>query len=866
MDIEWLLTYDQILQRTNDIIIRVLELLSCEASHKYCIESAFHIEEFLKKYPEEKEKLVEAVQKGRIEIVCGGYTSTCNNIPQGEFLVRNYGYMKNLARHIFNYVPNVGWNVDEFGHNPQLPQILKKLGIDFYVFSRGVPHKIPEDFKWRGIDGTEIVAHWNSQSYTVLHPLPEDIVSAFHMITSKVNLVKENSPTPNVLLINSADWSLPQPHLPRIVNEWKKVKGGEIELEIATPSEYFDAITKHIDKLPILSEDFNGFAPGVLSSRIEVKKKNREVENLYLAAERFNAISSILGYEDSSEDLMKALKLILANHHHDPMHGGHTDPVYDNTIERFRDAQELSKEVLTRSLHYLASLINTENVGVKKTALIVFNPLGWRRRDIVSVEMAFGGEEIRSIRLLNNENKEIPFQLAEVERDGNGNLRKATVIFEAETPSLGYSVYYVYPSTEEKTFDTNLKVERNGYAYCIENNYYRILTDQYAGSIKSIYDKKNDVEILDTTRYYGNTIFDEEEKGSLFNFDGDCDGFLFVTPFKNLPSEKANNTSQMFSFPTITEYGPIKLTVMRRSLLGDSLVIQYVTIYNSIPRIDFKTIIDFRGKYRRLRLLFPINLKNGTITYGIPFGAVKRNEGEYPSTNWIDYSGDTWGVSLLNKGLPGNSVVKNNMMITLLRSTDRISALEDYRVNIYWSGRFGPGYQQHSDPAFFGFENISRTLVEPWMKEIGKRPGVYSGEKALENGEHIFDYSLLPHKGTWRDAKTYKVGLEFNNPLILIKTDIHKGKLPKRYSFISINPENLVLTAFLKDGDHYLIRFYEAEGKTTEGSIELFKPIDEAYNANLLGEPEKKLDVKERTIKVNVGKFEIVTLKVRLKK
>ncbi len=31
----------------------------------------------------------------------------------------------------------VGWEIDEFGHPHQIPQLHKKAGMDYYVFARG---------------------------------------------------------------------------------------------------------------------------------------------------------------------------------------------------------------------------------------------------------------------------------------------------------------------------------------------------------------------------------------------------------------------------------------------------------------------------------------------------------------------------------------------------------------------------------------------------------------------------------------------------------------------------------------------------------------------------------------------------------
>lgn len=55
----------------------------------------------------------------------------------------------------------VGYNVDSFGHNGMLPQILKKSGMDFYVFLRPQPHEKQLEaslFRWESPDGSQVTA------------------------------------------------------------------------------------------------------------------------------------------------------------------------------------------------------------------------------------------------------------------------------------------------------------------------------------------------------------------------------------------------------------------------------------------------------------------------------------------------------------------------------------------------------------------------------------------------------------------------------------------------------------------------------------------------------------------------------------
>ena len=83
------------------------------------------------------------------------------NIPCGESLVRQGLYGQRYFREKLGAQAKVGYNVDSFGHNGNLPQILKKSGMDYYVFMRPMPGEkaLPARlFRWESNDGSSVLA------------------------------------------------------------------------------------------------------------------------------------------------------------------------------------------------------------------------------------------------------------------------------------------------------------------------------------------------------------------------------------------------------------------------------------------------------------------------------------------------------------------------------------------------------------------------------------------------------------------------------------------------------------------------------------------------------------------------------------
>ncbi len=261
----------------------------------------------------------------------------------------------------------------------------------------------------------------------------------------------------------------------------------------------------------------------------------------------------------------------------------------------------------------------------------------------------------------------------------------------------------------------------------------------------------------------------------------------------------------------VVENGDVRKVIRATYDHENSRFGQYVMLYSGIPRLDFRMEIDWKHRNRILKIAFPVNVDSGKATYEIPFGSIEReaNGEEVVAQKWVDVSNNDCGVSLLNDCKYGFDVKGNVIRMTALRAP--------------------------TDP-----------------------------DPKADSGYHVFSYSLFPHKGGWRDGNTVRRGYEFNTPLIPVIVQPHKGDLPSVHSFIKITPENIVVTACKKseDSEDLLLRFYEAFGKATKCKITLFKPAARVTEVNLIEWNEKDLGESGREIELNVGAWEVKTLKV----
>jgi len=260
--------------------------------------------------------------------------------------------------------------------------------------------------------------------------------------------------------------------------------------------------------------------------------------------------------------------------------------------------------------------------------------------------------------------------------------------------------------------------------------------------------------------------------------------------------------------------------------LGSNTFATTIRLYEGIPRVDFETRILNNDRFVRYRLLVPTAVQNGRNVQEIPFGAIERPTAqEFPAQNWIDYSDSSHGVTLLNRAMPGNNVADGTLMLSLLRS----SRIQSYGI--------GGGFEgQGSDSGL----------------ELGQ--------------ECTLHYALVPHSGDWSASGAYRAGLEFNNPLIVRKSETHAGSLPNRWGLLGVTPANVVVSALkpAKDGS-MIIRVYEAGSHDTQGAaISINAKVLSVREANLMEDAGAKLKVEKNVLRFDLRRFEIKTFKVRL--
>jgi len=95
--------------------------------------------------------------------------------------------------------------------------------------------------------------------------------------------------------------------------------------------------------------------------------------------------------------------------------------------------------------------------------------------------------------------------------------------------------------------------------------------------------------------------------------------------------------------------------------------------------------------------------------------------------------------------------------------------------------------------------------------------------------------------------------------------EAHSGSMPAEFAYVTVKPENVVLTALKKaeDSDALIFRVYEWAGKSGDVEFHVPKGATEATVTNLLEKPEgSALKVADGVVTAPIHPFEILTVRV----
>lgn len=702
------------------------------------------------------------VAEGRWDIVGGWWVEPDCNIPSGESFVRHGLYGQRYFKDKFGVIARTGFNVDSFGHAGTLPQILKKSGLDYYVFLRPMPHEkgLPARlFWWQSDDGSRVLAFripfeylsWGRDVETHARRCADEMKEPVDESMCFYG-VGNHGGGPTIANIESIRGLDSDPAFPA-------------RLIFSTPEAFFCEAETQGWTIPVVQSELQHHASGCYAAHSGIKRWNRLAENRLLAAEKLSVAAAIWGKQSpaNQNEFARAWKNVLFNQFHDIMAGTSLEAAYDDARDAYGEALMIAGRALNHATQSIAW-----NIGIAQEdnarPLVVFNALAWPVKANVEIESS----RLKPDAVLVNESGVIiPHQ----ELRSTSTAGRSRLCFVADLPALGYRTYRLLSSTEIAR-DSQTQSTRQASDNSLENDRFCMQFDSATGCISSLRDKWNDVEVFSGPAALPVVLDDPADTWghNVFKWD------------------KVVGTFQADSI-RLVEQGPVKSVIRVTSRYGASSLVQDFAMYHDREQIDVSVLVDWHESCKMLKLRFPVNVRFMKITHEVPYGYTERsaNGEEEPTQSWVDVSGVScdreipYGFSLLNDGKYSLDVNIRDIGLTVLRS---------------------PAYAHHI-PAILGPD----------------------GDHAyIDRGIQRFHYTLLPHSASWETAGTVRGAAELNQPPVALFATFHpQGTLPQSDSSLTVDPENVMVTVLkeAEDGDGFVLRAYETQGAAAHARISL---------------------------------------------
>ena len=719
-------------------------------------------------YPELYEGIRRRVAEGRWEVNGGMWTEPDCNMPSGESLVRQLTFGLRYFERELGSPGEALIIMDAFGYTWALPQLMHRCGLKYFLTNKmswSQYNRLPYDsFVWRGIDGSDVLVHqltakppgregWTTTCNAVLDA---------EMLAGAWSMYQQKDQSDRVLFTYGYGdgGGGPTTQMLETARRLQKL-GAPLSIEHGAVQGYFEDLERRLDDgRPHVwaNELYLELHRGTYTSKGIIKRGNRKGEVALHDAELYAAMAFTLACSAyPRRTLYEAWDLLLVNQQHDILPGSITRQPELDAVRDYARLQALAARVIEGAVRSIA-----EGVDTNRDVLVVFNPLSWRRGGVVEADAA---GLPHNLHLVDTNGRTAPHQ----------HIQDGLLIQIAGAPSCGYTTLVIEAGVQEH--ESSITVSDTA----MENRFFRFDIDGQ-GRITSLYDKRARRQVL-APGSPGNVLQLFEDRP--LNYDAwDIDRYF---------DDKVWEVEGVDSIE-VAETGPVRGTVEIRRRFSQSTMVQRIRVYDSIPRIDFDTEIDWRESHTLLKAAFPVNVNNTRATYEIQFGAIERPthrsssweqaQFEVCAQKWADLSEGDYGVSLLNDCKYGYDVAGGTMRLSLLRSPTK------------------------PDPH-------------------------------TDQGRHVFTYSLYPHAGDWRNGST-QAGYELNYPMKVVRTGAHSGRLPQEMSLVSSDRGGLFIDTvkLAEDSDRLVVRCFEGHNTRGPAKLHFGVPISAAREVNLLEDDE----------------------------
>lgn len=610
---------------------------------------------FLKQdYPDLWARIKDAVKGGQLEIEGAMWVEPDANIVSGESMVRQIMMGRHFHQTEFGVTPTCVWLPDTFGYSANMPQILDKSGLSYFITSKlswNDTDQHPFDtFFWRGIDGTDTKAHLLvAQDYE-----SDEIFTTYNSTLTASQVMGawkryEPKAVSGELALcygfGDGGGGPTREMIERGIRFERGIPGApRVRLDGLRP--FLDRMGEAMDapgaRYPRwYGELYLQFHRGTLTTIGKTKFNNRKAERLMRETEYMAALAAATkGADYPFAELDRMWKVVLINQFHDILPGTSIPEVYKDTEAEY---EALFAEIESAQ----GPLLTAAALGAAEGAR-VYNFTGHARDGEFAAVPAAASAVVSG---------GIAEPVQAIHRADGSTEHVAPVHGMGPMGWVGLGL------GDQTARAASLMVATPDR---LENDLIAIRFDG-RGEITSVIDKATGRELIPAGRSANRLMAFEDKSVDWDAWDIDWYFEEQSWPF----GEEAEIT--------VIEEGPHRAALRITRRYRNSDVVQIVSLAAGARQVEFDTCVNWHEQQTVLKAMFPFDLNVSEIRAEIQFGHVTRATHRNTSWDkarfeasmhrWVDMSEPDFGAALLNDCKYGYSAHDQEIGLTLLRGS-----------------------------------------------------------------------------------------------------------------------------------------------------------------------------------------------------
>lgn len=716
--------------------------------------------EWVEEYePELFQRIKRLVKEGKWVIMGGWYLQPDCVMTSGESLLEQIYLGNEYFTEKFGVRPVTAINFDPFGHSRGLVQILKKTGYQNYIFMR--PGKWDGNFRWRGFDGSEIIAHRIYGGYNTLKGEAVNKIKRFETeADGDIGLMlwgigNHGGGPSRIDLENIKDY----------------MSQTDTEIVHSSTDKYFSEIDT--TDLPVVEESLIPSMIGCYTTMVRIKQANRRLENKLAATQKIMTYATLTkGAEYNNEELNKAKKALAFCQFHDILPGTSIQPAEEDCIRKLSYGEEIADKLYTKAFFKLCEGQKASKQG--EIPVMVFNPHPYE----IDGEFEIGF-------MLENQNwNDNEFTTAEV-FDSEGNPLPT----QNEKPDCTFNLDWIEKVSFRgklapagiTRFDVKLTVTE-GEIFRDHNttsDYIEVENDRMQVKIS----KKTG--LIELYRVDGTTLIENSGELLMFNDNEDpwgmtVDGFNDLDGKFALMSDAEANEFVGYSDDKtpnvrIIEDGKVRTKVQAFFRCRDTIATVEYTLPKEGAYVDVDFIIHSNTPDKMIKYRLDTTLR-GTPRGETAFGEQNLyNDGkEDVFHKWCGIRTPEKSLYVINNGTYGGSFTESSISLSLIRT---------------------PVHSAHP---------IRDRQIAPHNRMLSH----------IDMGERRFSFRITADENIERQAQIF-------NEAPFLMSFFPSGEGEKADSVIKISNPAVILSSIRKDGDKFTLHLHNSDNKENTATVEI---------------------------------------------